>query len=164
MGRADAEGPVTLSVLDRLIDLEPKNQLEAPLTRAQSLRRLKAALKRDLEWLLNTRRVVEDLPSPDPVLERSLYCYGLPDFTGLNLRSSRDQQKMTKMLESAIARFEPRLSNVHVTMEPLTENARLLRFVIEGLLRIDPAPERVSFDTVLELSSGRYEVRGEPGA
>lgn len=164
MGRADAEGPVTLSVLDRLIDLEPKNHLEAPLTRAQSLRRLKAALKRDLEWLLNTRRVAQDLPSADDVLERSLYCYGLPDFTGLNLRSSRDQQKMTKMLESAIARFEPRLSNVRVTMEPVTENARLLRFVIEGLLRIDPAPERVSFDTVLELTSGRYEVRGEPGA
>jgi len=164
MGRADAEGPVTLSVLDRLIDLDPKSQLEAPLTRAQSLRRLKAALKRDLEWLLNTRRVVEDVPTTDAVLEHSLYHYGLPDFTGLSLRSTRDQQKITRSLESVIMRFEPRLANVRVTMEPVTENARLLRFVIEGMLRIDPAPERVSFDTVLELSSGRYEVRGEPGA
>ncbi len=164
MARGDAEGPITLSVLDRLIDLEPKNQQEAPLTRAQSLRRLKAALKRDLEWLLNTRRTPEELPGPAPELERSLYYYGLPDFTGLSLRSTRDQQKITKMLESTIAKFEPRLAGVRVRMEPLSEHARMLRFVIEGLLRIDPAPERVSFDTVLELSSGQYQVRGEPGA
>lgn len=164
MAKADTEGPITLSVLDRLIDLEPKARSEAPLTRAQSLRRLKAALKRDLEWLLNTRRTPQEAPASSHELDHSLYHYGLPDFTGLSLRSSRDQQKITKMLESAIARFEPRLANVRVRMAPVAENARLIRFVIEGLLRIDPAPERVSFDTVLELSSGQYQVMGEPGA
>ncbi len=30
----------------------------------------------------------------------------------------------------------------------------MLRFVIEGLLRVDPAPEYVTFDTVLELVTG----------
>lgn len=164
MARADAEGAITLSVLDRLIDSEPGRQAEAPLTRAQSLRRLKAAVKRDLEWLLNTRRTIQEAPPGAEDLDRSLYHYGLPDFTGLSLRSTRDQQRILKMLESAIAQFEPRLSSVRVSMEPVTENARLLRFVIEGLLRVDPAPERVSFDTVLELSSGRYQVMGEPGA
>ncbi|MCS7314546.1 MAG: type VI secretion system baseplate subunit TssE [Bryobacterales bacterium] len=151
-------------MLDRLIDSEPARQAEAPLTRAQSLRRLKAAVKRDLEWLLNTRRTIQEAPSGATELERSVYHYGLPDFTGFSLRSTRDQQKIVKMLESTIAQFEPRLANVRVTMEPVSENARLLRFVIEGLLRVDPAPERVSFDTVLELSSGRYLVMGEPGA
>lgn len=164
MPRGDAEGSVTLSVLDRLIDLEPKSQAEAPLTRAQSLRRLKASLKRDLEWLFNTRRTVQEAPSTARELERSLYHYGLPDFTGLSLRSTRDRQKITKMLEATVAQFEPRLANVRVTMESVPENARRLRFLIEGLLRIEPAPERVSFDTVLELSSGQYQVLGEPGA
>ncbi len=162
MARADAEGAVTLSVLDRLIDSEPGRQAEAAPTRAQSLRRLKAAVKRDLEWLLNTRRTIQEASAGE--LERSLYHYGLPDFTGSSLRSTRDQQRILKMLESTIAQFEPRLANVRVTMEPVSENARLLRFVIEGLLRVDPAPERVTFDTVLELSSGRYQVMGEPGA
>lgn len=151
-------------MLDRLIDLEPGRQAEAPMSRAQSLRRLKAAVKRDLEWLLNTRRTIQEAPPGAGELERSLYYYGLPDFTGLSLRSTRDQQKLLKMLESTIAQFEPRLANVRVTMEPVGENARLLRFIIEGLLRVDPAPERVSFDTVLELSSGRYQVMGESGA
>jgi type VI secretion system protein ImpF len=39
-----------------------------------------------------------------------------------------------------------------------------LRFAIEGLLAIDPMPEHVSFDTVLEITDGEYHVRGEPGA
>ena len=56
MPRREASGPVTLSVLDRLIDNDPKNNSEVPLTRPQSLRELRAGLKRDLEWLLNTRR------------------------------------------------------------------------------------------------------------
>jgi len=164
MPRSETEGAVTLSVLDRLIDHEPGQHAEAPLTRAQSLRRLRAAVKRDLEWLLNTRRTIQEAPPGAAELQRSLYHYGLPDFIGLSLRSTRDQQKLLKMIESTIAQFEPRLMNVRVRMEPLAENARLLRFVIEGLLRVDPAPERVSFDTVLELSSGRYQVMGEPGA
>ena len=37
--------------------------------------------------------------------------------------------------------------------------ARTLRFQIQGLLRVDPTPEQVIFDTLLELSSGEYEVR-----
>ena len=41
---------------------------------------------------------------------------------------------------------------------------RALRFVIEGLLCMDPAPEPVRFDTVLELSKGQYEVKGEDSA
>jgi len=164
MAKAETEGAIALSVLDRLIDHEPGHHAEPPLTRAQSLRRLKGAVKRDLEWLLNTRRTIQEAPPGAAELQRSLYHYGLPDFIGLSLRSTRDQQKLLKMIETTIAQFEPRLMSVRVRMEPLTENVRLLRFVIEGLLRVDPAPERVSFDTVLELSSGRYQVMGEPGA
>jgi type VI secretion system protein ImpF len=40
----------------------------------------------------------------------------------------------------------------------------VLRFQIEGLLDMDPAPERISFDTVLQLSSGEYQVKGDPSA
>jgi hypothetical protein len=32
------------------------------------------------------------------------------------------------------------------------------------LLRTDPAPARVSFDTTLELTSGEYEIEGESHA
>jgi hypothetical protein len=38
MSRTQGDVTVTLSVLDRLIDQEPNSQVEAPLSRAQSVR------------------------------------------------------------------------------------------------------------------------------
>ena len=67
-------------------------------------------------------------------------------------------------MESAIATFEPRLKRAKVRMERVEGGYRALRFVIEGLLCMDPAPEPVRFDTVLELGKGAYEVKGEDSA
>jgi type VI secretion system protein ImpF len=160
MARAsESASAVTLSTLDRLIDQDPETGLEAPQTRSQSVRQLKEALRRDLEWLLNTRRIAV---SPDESLKevnRSVYVYGLPDFTAYSLNSAKDQAKLVRILHSSVKIFEPRLANTRIV--PLEESASLtrkLRFRIDGLLMMDPAPEQVSFDTVLELTSGTYEV------
>ena len=160
MPRRDATGPVTLSVLDRLIDREPKMRSEIPLSRPQSLRELKWSLKRDLEWLLNTRRTID--PAPDSAREtsRSVYQYGLPDISSKSVLSNRDQADIVRDMESAIAMFEPRLKRARVRMEVAEGSYRTLNFVIEGLLCMDPAPEPVRFDTVLELGKGEYEVKG----
>jgi type VI secretion system protein ImpF len=161
MPRNDASGPVALSVLDRLIDTDPKHSAEPPLTRAQSLRELKAGLKRDLEWLLNTRRTIN--PAPDSAREtlRSVYHYGFADISSRSMLSTQDHTDLAREMESVIAVFEPRLKRVKVRMEPLSDNYRTLRFIIEGLLNVDPAPEPVRFDTVLELGKGEYAVKGE---
>jgi type VI secretion system protein ImpF len=51
------------------------------------------------------------------------------------------------------------LTNVRILpLEDNTPGTRTLHFRIDGLLLMDPAPEHVSFDTVLELISGQYEV------
>jgi type VI secretion system protein ImpF len=164
MAKRDISGPVTLSVLDRLIDKDPKVSMEVPLTRAQSLRELKIAIKRDLEWLLNTRRTID--PAPDSAHEtvRSVYHYGFADISSKSLLSVRDQNELVRQMESAIAVFEPRLKRPKVRMERVEGGYRALRFVIEGLLCMDPAPEPVRFDTVLELGKGQYEVKGEDSA
>jgi len=154
------EGPVTLSVMDRLVDLEPERKLEAALSRAQSVRELKAALRRDLEWLLNSRRMIEDAPASLKEVGRSLYNYGLPDVSSLYLRSPKDQTFLLESIKRAIEVFEPRLMNVKVRLEPGTDERRVIHFAIEGLLRMDPAPEQVLFDTVLEPMSGQYQVKG----
>jgi type VI secretion system protein ImpF len=160
MPTTEREGPVTLSVLDRLVDQEPERKLEPPLTRAQSLRELKAALRRDLEWLLNTRRTIEESPASLKELAHSLYTYGLPDISSLYLRSPNDQQTLLEAIKTAIDFFEPRVLNVKVTLEPAADDTRIIHFGIEGLLRMDPAPEHVFFDTVLEPMSGQYQVKG----
>ena len=162
MARRDATGPVTLSVLDRLIDRDPKNRSEIPFSRAQSLRELKLGLKRDLEWLLNTRKTID--PSPESAREtvRSVYHYGFEDISSKSVLSSRDHAELVREMESVIAIFEPRLKRARVRMErdEGSSSYRGLRFVIEGLLCMDPAPEPVRFDTVLELGKGEYEIKG----
>jgi type VI secretion system protein ImpF len=154
------EGPVTLSVIDRLIDVEPERKLEPPLSRAQSVRDLKAAVRRDLEWLLNSRKTIEESPASLKETGRSVYNYGLPDVTSLYLRSPKDQAYLLESIKAAVSIFEPRLLNVKVRMEAATEDKRVIRFAIEGLLRMDPAPEQVLFDTMLEPMSGQYQVKG----
>ena len=39
------------------------------------------------------------------------------------------------------------------------DKKRELRFLIEALLKMEPSPEQVAFDTVLEFSSGKFQVR-----
>ena len=163
MARQDTEGTITISVLDRLIDRDPKVSTEVPLSRTQALRELRTALRRDLEWLLNTRRSPIEVPEGFTELERSLYNYGLPDISSLSLQSSVDQNRLLRAMEMTLATFEPRLAAVKVTLAALPGGARILRFLIEALLRIDPVPEHISFDTMLELTSGEYAVKGEEG-
>jgi type VI secretion system protein ImpF len=100
-------------------------------------------------------------------LTRSVFRYGLRDMSTLNRDSPQQREELRRDVEEVIALFEPRLTRVRVTLvvgESKTEDRRDVRFLIEGLLRVDPAPERVIFDTVLEPASGGYQVREAFGA
>jgi type VI secretion system protein ImpF len=158
MSRFDNEIRVSQSVLDRLIDLEPKVSTEPPKSQSSSLAELKQSVRRDLEWLLNTRCFYEAQEGELEEATKSVAFYGLPDFTGASAKSHIEQTKMTKALESAIRIFEPRFVNLKVSMEPVSNIDRLLRFRIEASLDIEPAPEPVVFDTVLQMGSGNFAV------
>jgi type VI secretion system protein ImpF len=167
MARGEADSVVTLSILDRLMDNEPANRNEAPLSRSQSVRQLKMSLRRDLEWLLNTRRIALDIADEYPELDRSVYNFDLPDFTAMSFSSPKDRSRLLRSLESSIRNYEPRLTAVKVSPVETTgegSSKKLLRFQIEGLLKMDPAPEQISFDTVLQLTTGEYQVKGDSGA
>jgi type VI secretion system protein ImpF len=156
--------PLVQPVLDRLIDQDKGLREDPNVTYAQSVRQLKTTLRRDLEWLLNTRRIAIEPPESSEELRRSLYYYGLPEFVGLSMTAFDDQSRILKSIETAISSFESRLTSVRVTMRPASAVERTLYFVIEAILLIDPIPERITFDTMLELTSGEYHVKGEGGA
>jgi|SRR5215471_13157963 len=164
MAERDSNPPLRLSVIDRLIDEEPKVKSEAPLTRSVSLAKLKAAVRRDLENLLNTRATPDILPEGSVEILRSVYVYGLPDITSMSANFLYEQDKLLQSIESAVATFETRLQGVRVSLVPIGGMSRVLRFVIEGMLRIDPLPERVVYDASLELTSLEVQVSGEDRA
>ena len=159
MTRSGLDSAVKLSVLDRLIDSEPRNSRETALTHNQSVHQLKEAVRRDLEWLLNTRIIAVLPDSHLREVNRSVYVYGLPDFTAYSLSSPEDQSRLIRHLQNAIKTFDPRLDKVRIVpLDVEGANTRILRFRIEALLLMDPAPEHISFDTTLQLTSGEYEV------
>ena len=166
MPRWESEQTVSQSILERLIDLDPKNpRSETPPTRAQSVRQLKASLRRDLEWLLNTRRTPEAVGSEFQELEHSVFNYGLPDLTALSWNSHQDRTRLSRYIEQVLSDFEPRITGVRVVpIGDLEATRHVLRFQIEGMLDMDPAPEHITFDTVLQLTSGEYQVKGDPSA
>ncbi len=166
MPRADADQPVTQPLIDRLIDREKdrdRDRMADPYrTRSASVKGLKTALRRDLEWLLNTRRNPYAAPESMPELSQSLYNYGLPDFSALSAEAPKDRQRLLIEIERTVALFEPRLRNIRVVfIDGSGTGPRALRFQIEGSLQMDPSPEHISFDGELQLASGEYQIRGE---
>lgn len=160
----EAERTVRQTVLDRLLD-DNRGVGDAPLTWSESVERMKTSLLRDLEWLLNTRRSIERVPPNCPELRRSLFSYGLPDVSSLSSDSEVTRDLLMRDIEESIELFEPRLTQVRISpAEDGSPAQRRIRFVIEGLLRMEPNPERVLFDTVLELSSGKIFVGGDANA
>jgi len=151
---------VTLSILDRLTDLEPDSQREARSSNWENMRELKVSLCRDLAFLLNTRRAEDDI---DPSYEdacNSLLTFGVADFTSYNLKNGIEQERVRRSIERAIRLFEPRLTRVTVTTEPPDALRPVLRFQIAALLRIQPAAEPVVFDARLHRDSRRIAVTG----
>jgi hypothetical protein len=64
-------------------------------------------------------------------------------------------------VEEALTKFEPRLKSVQVSLESPRKFDAALHFRIDALLRLDPAPEPVTFDAALQLGTSSYSVRGE---
>ena len=160
----DSNAPLRLPLLDRLLDDEPKIKSEAPMTRSVSLARLKTAVRRDLENLLNTRRTPDFIPEGSVEILRSVYYYGLPDITSMPANFLYEQTKLLQSIETAVKTFEGRLDGVKVSLVPVTGQSRVLRFVIDGMLRIDPLPEHVVYDASIELTSLEVSISGEDRA
>lgn len=172
MAKSDADLPVTQPLLDRLIDRDKDRDRDRSIpaspavdpyrSRSASVRGLKAALRRDLEWLLNTRRDPNAAPESMAELSQSLFNFGLPDFSAFSADAPKDRQKLLVEIERTLTLFEPRLRNIRVGLiDGAGAGPRTLRFQIEGVLEMDPSPEHISFDGELQLSSGDYQIRGE---
>jgi type VI secretion system protein ImpF len=161
MPRGLGETTITISALDRLIDHEPENRMENPLSRAQSVRLLKSSVRRDLEWLLNTRRIAEPPDEGLKELNKSVYVFGLPDLSTLTMANAADKNRLVRQILGTINLFEPRLTNVRlVVVETPDAGKKDVRLRIEAMLRMDPVPEPITFDTVIELKSGSCHLTG----
>ncbi len=145
-------GRAQLPLLDRLIDTEPSEQSDRPLSAPAAMNVLRASICNDLEELLNTRRRWQSWDPTLAELERSLVGFGLPDFASGAFNDPRRREELRLLIEACIRRFEPRIASLKVTLvEAVDKASGTLRLRIDALLRAEPAPEPIAFDTVVDL-------------
>ena len=147
MSRLPGGRPALPSLIDRLSRASGGDP--API----AIEEIRAGVIRDLEWLLNSRRVPGDLPSP---LEESLLAFGLPDLSAARLDEPRTRTGVRDAILDAIRRFEPRLTDVRVEVEESVRPDRRVRFRIEGILRVEPEPQPFRAEPLLDLATRAF--------
>jgi type VI secretion system protein ImpF len=146
---------LTPSVFDRLTDPEAGGP---GMRIGYTLEQMMAAVRIDLEELLNTHSPYEEIPPEYPLTADSLLTYGLPDLTALPAAGDADKQRLGQLLGEIIARHEPRLRAVTVTVIDGDSPSDLrVQFRIDARLAVDPSPE-VGFVTVMDIFSGATSV------
>lgn len=159
MSTGAAKRTIRLSVLDRLIDNEPEVSTEVPLDDNQALRIIQAAVRRDLENLLNTRYRCIAWPPELKELDDSLINYGIPDFTASGLNAAQDSDILIKAIRLSISLFEPRLTDLRIERVQDDYVDRTFRFSIEGTLLIEDKTLRVRFNSSLESETGQFAIK-----
>ena len=114
------------------------------------------SVRRDLEWLLNSRTShpahlwdTQDL---------TVSGYGIPDFGSYSPECEKDRALLVRRIRRSITVFEPRLQNIRVTVEPQMVDEKTIQVNIEAVLVVESIREPVWFQTILESRTSRWEV------
>jgi len=151
---------ITPSVLDRLLDDKPKEQVEGAGQRTFDLHRLKKAVARDMEALLNSRCVdLDDAIDQYPQARNSMIDFGITDLSSLSLLDPSDRAYLRDKIRITVQRHEPRLGTVHVSLDAPSATERMLRFRVDAVLEVLPTRPPVSFDAMLQISSNSCQIK-----
>lgn len=151
---------ITPSVLDRLLDDNPREILESHNQQTVDLTRLKRAVARDIEALLNSRSIdLDGDVERFPQARDSMIDFGITDLSSLSLLDPGDRSYLRDKIRITVERHEPRLGNVRVNLEAPTGTERMLSFRVDAILKVLPTRPPVSFDATLHLSSNSCHIR-----
>lgn len=149
------------SIMDRLIDENPGVSTDVPKMRVQAMRDLRNSVRRDLEAILNTRQTILNWSDDLTEINYSVIDFGVADMSGLSVGSEGAKEEFRALIEDRIRKFEPRFKSVEVKLVTNSDaDDRALRFHIDAWLDVNPAPEHVDFDSVLDPISRTFAVKG----
>lgn len=146
-------------LFERLIDLDPSAPTELRPFSTLNRSELRASVRRELARLLDTRRYVA-ARAVDTTAKLTVVDYGIPDISDLMPRSGADRQLMASVIRHAVQAFEPRLSQIQVTVDAKDEDPRVVAVRIEGHLRYGSVVEAVSFPVSLRVKQMESESHG----
>lgn len=138
-----------ISILDRLIDEQTGQELAQPYLSLQQGRLYLEQIRKNLQFLFNTRRYVYPLPQYLEQLTKSLVTYGINDFVGTELSAQEEKEQFCEMLKTTIEVFEPRLRKVEVDWDNTIEQTSGLCFKIRALVSLPAEVETIVFETFI---------------
>ena len=152
------------ALLDRLIDNAPAQRSEAADAGMLSREQLRAAVLRDLQWLLNTVNLesTHDLEGMQHARASSVN-FGVRALAGQRM-SDIDWADVENTIREAIIRFEPRIlpgsvEVVCVALADALEHYNVLSLEIRGMLWCVPFSQAFLFRTDIDLESGHIDLR-----
>ena len=127
-----------------------------------SLTEIRACVKRDLDWLLNSSQYVpQDELQNYSEIKHSVLNFGIPDLAGQTV-SSVDLRDIERILTKVIEEFEPRIIDNTLVIRVLVDESMFdhnaVTFEIEGELWAEPHPLHLHLRTEFELESGEVSV------
>lgn len=148
------------SLIDRLLHAE---RLDGD-SNYFSMVELRESVQSDLQALLNTRVRFLTPPSVSDEVQDTVLNYGLPDMTTLSLVSEQGRRDFSGWIERTIRRYEPRFKNVTVTVGDRHRQRGFRKsegfvFRVDAILYADPAPESVSFDSLIDPVNQTISLR-----
>ena len=149
------------SVFDRLFD-GPAPSGASDFSGTLTEQAIKANVARDIENLLNSRGcssmpILLDFPN----VSKSVYSYGLKDFSAASLESAADRVSICTEIAHTVELHESRLSDVRVSIFVDPGNRKVIKFSVTAKLRLDPAVLPVAFDALFEPLQAMYSVAHE---
>ena len=162
--RATMRDRLQPALLDRLVDDAPQQRSESADAGIISRDQLRAAVLRDLRWLLNTVNL-ESTSALDSLnqVQASALNFGVRAMAGQRM-SDIDWADVESAIREAIIRFEPRIlpGSVEVAciaMADALEHYNVLSLEIRGMLWCVPFSQAFLFRTDIDLESGHMDLR-----
>lgn len=148
--------------LDRL-DEDRRSLSQFSISRIEQFNEasLRATVRRELAWLLNTTNLnaAVDL-SAYPHVQSSVLNYGVPDLAGKSI-TRRVLLQRAREIRKAIRQFEPRFdeATLRVDVSERVERDNAITFVINGDIRSAVRAIPVKFRTDVESDTAAVTVR-----
>jgi len=168
------------SLLDRLTDLNPHDRGEPLEARVLTRQQLRAAVLRDLSWLLNanraepSRRSGQAIRPPHienelamwrqaPLAQRSVLNFGLPSMSGEAV-GRLDLRLVAADVKQAILDFEPRIDPGTLEVEVQIDGTvyahhNQLKLIIRGHMWNQPVPLELLLSAAMDVETGQAAVR-----
>jgi len=150
------------ALLDRLIDDEPDAMTDSYGDRMMTMPKLREALRRDLEWLINASAATRRNPVHQfPLAARSVLNFGLPPITGATSILHRGDH-LEASLHETIDSFEPRILRDSLEVSVNTNDVGDVGEIdieITGEFCPLPIPEVLYIRAVQEIDAGRFQIK-----